>query len=75
MRKLFTCTVIGLALLATPVMAQTYDDGAKAYNKRDYNTAIKNWEPLAEKATLKRSTMSACCTRKALVSTRATRKR
>lgn len=47
MRKLFTFAAIGAALLATPVWAQSYDEGAKAYNKRDYHTAIKNWQPLA----------------------------
>ena len=53
MRKLFTCTAIGMVLLATPVLAQSYDDGAKAYNKRDYHTARKNWQPLAEKGDVK----------------------
>lgn len=48
MRKLFYCAAIGAALFSTSVLAQSYDEGAKAYNKRDFNTAMKNWKPLAE---------------------------
>lgn len=53
MREFLYCTAIGAALLAGPVLAQSYDEGAKAYNKRDYHTAMKNWQPLAEKGDVK----------------------
>jgi len=51
--KLFTCAAIGAAFLVSPVWAQSYDDGARDYNKRDYHTAMKNWEPLAAKGDVK----------------------
>ena len=53
MRNLFTCTVLVAALFASSALAQSYDDGVKAYNKRDFHTAMKNWRPLAEKGDLK----------------------
>ena len=53
MRKLFYCAAFGAALMATPVLAQSYEAGATAYNKRDFHTAMKNWQPLAEKGDVK----------------------
>ncbi len=53
MRKLFYCAAVGAALMATPVLAQSYEAGATAYNKRDFHTAMKNWQPLAEKGDVK----------------------
>jgi TPR repeat protein len=57
MRKLFSRAAPGALVIATlfmsPVLAQSYDEGAKAYNKRDYHTALKNWQPLAEKGDVK----------------------
>ena len=39
-------TVLSLAF--TPVSAQDYNKGFKAYKAGDYTTAIKEWKPLAE---------------------------
>ena len=36
------------ALLALPAVAQDFDAGLKAYENKDYPTAIKEWRPLAE---------------------------
>ena len=42
-----------LCLLVQPVAAGQYQDGAAAYYRRDYQTAIRLWTPLAEQGDAK----------------------
>jgi TPR repeat protein len=45
--------MLGALMAVGPVLAQSYEEGAKAYNKRDFTTAMKNWQPLADKGDVK----------------------
>lgn len=49
MRGYFSFVTILLALAAAPAFAQDFNDGVDAFQKGDYETAIKNWMPLAHK--------------------------
>jgi hypothetical protein len=46
-RELRALVVLGL--LATPVAAQDYNKGLKAYDRGDFSTALQEWRPLAER--------------------------
>ena len=39
---------LALSLLVRPAAAGQYEDGTAAYHRKDYQTAIKLWKPLAE---------------------------
>ncbi len=49
MRKFIKAALVVIALaLATPVAAQDFEAGDKAYNRGDYAAALREWRPLAE---------------------------
>ena len=48
MKSIWIQAPVALVLLLNAA-AQDFDDGLKAYEDRDYATALKNWQPLAEK--------------------------
>ena len=49
MRYRCLAAAIGLAMLSAPLSAQSVQAGADAWAKGDYDTAVDNWRPLAEK--------------------------
>ena len=49
MRHRCLATAIGLTMLSAPLSAQSVQAGADAWAKGDYDTAVDNWRPLAEK--------------------------
>ena len=46
-KSLLAALVLSLSL-AAPVLAGPYEDGQAAYNRGDYETALRLWLPLAE---------------------------
>ena len=49
MKYIFRYALLSIVLvLATPVVAETLDDGFKAYVDEDYATALRIFRPLAE---------------------------
>lgn len=48
MRLRITMIALIAASLATPALAQDLKKGLKAYKAGDYETALKEWRPLAE---------------------------
>ena len=46
--KLFLTTLLLAITLSSTVFADDFSDGAAAYKKGDYKTAVKLWKPLAE---------------------------
>ena len=49
MKALRTVVVLVLALgLSAPVLAADHEAGVEAYDRGDYATALKEWQPLAE---------------------------
>ena len=44
---------MALGLLVQPVAAGQYEDATAAYHRKDYQTAIKLWKPLAEQGDAK----------------------
>ena len=44
---------LALCLLVQPVAAGQYEDGNAAYHRKDYLTAIRLWQPLAEQGDAK----------------------
>ena len=60
MRNVIVGTVFALTLLvASPVMAQGFDKGWKAYQSDDFATALKEWKPLSEQGYLGARTIMA----------------
>jgi cell division septation protein DedD len=49
MRFRYLAALAWLAALSTPLNAQSVSAGADAWAKGDYDTAVDNWRPLAEK--------------------------
>lgn len=49
MKGFLSLVTILAALTGAPVSAQNFNDGLTAFQGGDYETAIKNWMPLAEK--------------------------
>lgn len=49
MKVFLSLVTILLALAFAPAFAQDFNDGVDAFQKGDYETAIKNWMPLAHK--------------------------
>lgn len=47
MKGYLSLVTILLALVSAPASAQDFSDGVAAFQKGDYETAIKNWMPLA----------------------------
>ncbi len=46
--KRVTAFAVLLVVLATPAWAGIYDEGAAAYERGDYETALREFRPLAE---------------------------
>ena len=44
---------LALSLLVQPTVAGQYENGTAAYHRKDYQTAIKLWKPLAEQGDAK----------------------
>lgn len=44
---------LAFTLLSAPVLAQSFEEGAKAYEKGDFDSALENWRPLAEQGQAK----------------------
>ena len=44
---------LALSLLVQPTAAGQYEDGTAAYHHKDYQTALKLWQPLAEQGDVK----------------------
>jgi len=40
--------VVGLALMLVPPVLANFQAGKEAFDRGDYNTALKEWRPLAE---------------------------
>ena len=47
MRKIIQAAAIILALLPSATMAQDFEAGVEAYHRGDYETALKEFRPLA----------------------------
>jgi len=43
-----TFLIVLLMTIAAPIFAQDFYKGVKAYESRDFATALKEWKPLAE---------------------------
>jgi hypothetical protein len=53
MRTLFA--VLLVAVLATHANAQNFKTGLDAYDRGDFETALKEWQPLAKRGMLARN--------------------
>jgi len=48
MKALLRSFVLAMVLAAGPALAQNFEDGMAAFQKGDYQTAFKVWQPMAE---------------------------
>jgi uncharacterized membrane protein YidH (DUF202 family) len=48
MKNLINIAIVSLTLLISNYALANFQDGLNAYNKQDYATALKEWQPLAK---------------------------